>query len=68
MTEEFRVEVELDDSEHGYTLGEWADEWNTYAQRAVKGDWEKSGKETFARRRGGLTPETPVRDADPKKD
>ena len=33
------------------------------AQRAVKGDWEKSGKETFARRRGGLTPETPVRDA-----
>ena len=30
------------------------------------GDWEKSGKETFARRRGGLTPETPVRDAEPK--
>ncbi len=51
---------------HGYTLGDWADEWETYAQRAVKGDWEKSGKETFGRRRGGLTPETPVRDvADP---
>jgi hypothetical protein len=47
---------------HGYTLGDWADEWETYAQRAVKGDWEKSGKETFGRRRGGLTPETPVRD------
>ena len=51
---------------HGYTLGDWADDWETFAQRAVKGDWEKSGKETFARRRGGLTPETPVRDAKSK--
>ena len=51
---------------HGYTLGDWADDWETFAQRAVEGDWEKSGKETFARRRGGLTPETPVRDAEPK--
>jgi 4-hydroxy-3-polyprenylbenzoate decarboxylase len=53
---------------HGYTLGDWAEDWETYAQRAVKGDWEKSGKETFGRRRGGLTPETPVRDvSDPTK-
>ncbi len=53
---------------HGYTLGDWAEDWETYAQRAVSGDWEKSGKETFARRRGGLIPETPVRDvADPTK-
>ncbi len=51
---------------HGYPLGDWADDWETYAQRAVTGDWEKSGKETFARRRGGLTPETPVRDAESK--
>jgi 4-hydroxy-3-polyprenylbenzoate decarboxylase len=51
---------------HGYTLGDWADDWETYARRAVTGDWEKSGKETLARRRGGLTPETPVRDAEPK--
>jgi UbiD family decarboxylase len=49
---------------HGYPLGEWADEWETYARRAVAGEWEQSGKETFARRRGGLTPETPVRDAE----
>jgi UbiD family decarboxylase len=52
---------------HGYTLGDWTDEWENYAKRAVARDWEKSGKETLARRRGGLTPETPVRDADPKK-
>jgi UbiD family decarboxylase len=52
---------------HGYTLGDWAEDWETYARRAVAGDWEKSGKETFARRRGGLTPETPVRDVpDPR--
>ena len=49
---------------HGYTLGDWSDTWETYAKRAVTGDWEQSGKETFAQKRGGLTPETPVRDAD----
>ena len=41
--------------------------WETYARRAVAGDWEQSGRETFARRRGGLTPETPVRDVEGKK-
>ena len=54
---------------HGYTLGDWNDTWETYAKRAVTGAWEQSGKETFAQKRGGLTPETPVRDADkPDKD
>jgi UbiD family decarboxylase len=47
---------------HGYTLGDWDARWDTYAARAVSGRWEESGKETFAQRRGGLTPETPVRD------
>lgn len=51
---------------HGYTLGDWNDTWETYARRAVECDWEQSGEETFARRRGGLTPETPVRDAEEK--
>jgi len=54
---------------HGYTLGDWTEAWTTYASRAVTGDWEQSGKDTFSRRRGGLTPETPVRDAaDPTRD
>src|ERR1700704_1203898 len=53
---------------HGYSLGDWADDWETFARRAVKGEWEQSGAETFARRRGGVTPETPVRDIEtPKK-
>ncbi len=46
---------------HGYSLGDWDSVWDTYAERAVRGQWEESGKETFARRRGGLIPETPVK-------
>ena len=46
---------------HGYTLGDWTDAWETFAQRAAAGDWEQNGIETLARQRGGLTPETPAR-------
>jgi UbiD family decarboxylase len=49
---------------HGYSLGDWSERWDTYARRAVAGQWEQSGTETFARRRGGLTPETPVREVE----
>jgi UbiD family decarboxylase len=45
---------------HGYSLGEWSELWDLYAQRAVAGDWAQNGEETLGRRRGGLTPETPV--------
>ena len=46
---------------HGYSLGDWDAAWDVYAGRAVAGQWEETGKETFAQRRGGLTPETPVK-------
>jgi UbiD family decarboxylase len=46
---------------HGYSLGDWDAVWDTYAERAIAGKWEETGKETFARRRRGLTPETPVK-------
>ena len=52
---------------HGYSLGDWSDAWDRNAQRAVAGQWERSGEETFARRRGGLIPETPVRDVEGKE-
>jgi UbiD family decarboxylase len=52
---------------HGYSLGDWADDWEAFARRAVKGEWEASGRETLARRRTGVTPETPVRDVEGKK-
>jgi UbiD family decarboxylase len=51
---------------HGYSLGEWDEAWERYAARAVEGRWAESGVETFARRRGGLTPETPVREVEGK--
>jgi 4-hydroxy-3-polyprenylbenzoate decarboxylase len=52
---------------HGYSLGEWGDDWETFAQRAVRGEWEANGRDTFARRRGGVMPETPVREVEGKK-
>ncbi len=52
---------------HGYSLGDWADDWETFARRAVRGEWEANGRDTFARRRSGVTPETPVRAVEGKK-
>jgi UbiD family decarboxylase len=49
---------------HGYMLGEWDAAWDRYAERAVEGRWEENGADTFARRRGGLTPETPVHEVE----
>jgi 4-hydroxy-3-polyprenylbenzoate decarboxylase len=46
---------------HGYTLDDWTDTWERYAERSVNGDWEQTGKETLLRQRKGLMPETPVR-------
>ena len=46
---------------HGYSLGDWNEAWEAFARNAVAGAWDKNGENTFARRRGGITPETPVR-------
>jgi 4-hydroxy-3-polyprenylbenzoate decarboxylase len=51
---------------HGYSLGDWDAAWDTYARRATEGSWAESGVDTFARRRPGLTPETPVREVEKK--
>jgi UbiD family decarboxylase len=51
---------------HGYTLGDWSDDWDEFAARATRGDWEQSGKETLARIRKGLKPETPVKTVEKK--
>ena len=45
---------------HGYTLGDWTETWETFARRAVAGEWEKNGEETAKRVREGVEPETPV--------
>jgi UbiD family decarboxylase len=46
---------------HGYTLDDWTDTCETYARRTAAGDWEETGRETLARQRRGLMPETPMR-------
>ena len=46
---------------HGYSLGDWDAVWDTFAARAVSGQWEQTGRESLARRRAGLIPETPVK-------
>jgi 4-hydroxy-3-polyprenylbenzoate decarboxylase len=46
---------------HGYTLGNWSERWSQYAKRAVAGDWEATGRETWALRRGDKMPEQPYR-------
>jgi UbiD family decarboxylase len=46
---------------HGYTLDDWTDTWETWARRTTAGDWEETGRETLARQRKGLLPETPAR-------
>jgi 4-hydroxy-3-polyprenylbenzoate decarboxylase len=51
---------------HGYSLGDWDAAWDVFARRAVDGTWAESGEDTFARRRGGLTPETPTREVEKK--
>ncbi len=51
---------------HGYTLGDWTDTWETSARRATAGDWEASGRETLARQRTGMTPETPTKEGSAK--
>jgi UbiD family decarboxylase len=48
---------------HGYHLGDWDKRWDKYADAAVTGDWRTTGDRTFANRKGGLKPETPLRDA-----
>jgi UbiD family decarboxylase len=52
---------------YGYSLGDWNDTWDSWAKRAVEGKWEETGKDTYARRKGGVIPETPVRSANKGK-
>jgi 4-hydroxy-3-polyprenylbenzoate decarboxylase len=52
---------------HGYTLGDWTDNWELFARRAASGDWAANGAETLKRERKGLKPETPVKSVEGKK-
>jgi UbiD family decarboxylase len=51
---------------HGYTLGDWTETWETFARRTIAGDWEATGRETLARQRTGVAPETPTKEGSAK--
>jgi UbiD family decarboxylase len=63
-------ELRLQQPWYGYSLGDWSEALDLIASNAAAGEWEKNGLNTFPRRRGGLTPETPVRTVEgaPKPD
>jgi 4-hydroxy-3-polyprenylbenzoate decarboxylase len=46
---------------HGYSLGDWTEEWDQLAERAVRGEYLENGKRSAQRRRSGIKPNTHVR-------
>ena len=49
---------------HGYSLGDWSDDWEQAARRAAEGRYLDNGRRTLQRQRPGLVPETSVRDVE----
>jgi 4-hydroxy-3-polyprenylbenzoate decarboxylase len=49
---------------HGYSLGDWTEEWAKMAKRAADSDWVANGADTLKRQKKGLVPETGVRDVE----
>jgi len=47
---------------HGYSLGDWSDEWDALAARATDGDYLSNGERSKQMRTKGIKPNTPVRD------
>ena len=47
---------------YGYSLGDWTNEWDQLAERAVAGDYIENGKRSAEMRQSGIKPNTPVRD------
>ncbi|MBT3549657.1 MAG: UbiD family decarboxylase [Rhodospirillaceae bacterium] len=47
---------------HGYSLGDWSDEWDALAARATDGDYLSNGERSKQMRAKGIKPNTPVRD------
>jgi len=46
---------------HGYSLGDWTEDWDAAALRAVEGKYLENGKRTDQRRRNDVRPNTSIR-------
>ena len=53
---------------HGYSLGEWEEEFDEMAKRAVESDYFKTGEIIAQRRRSDLAMNTEVRTLKDKED
>jgi 4-hydroxy-3-polyprenylbenzoate decarboxylase len=49
---------------YGYSMGDWTEAWEAFARAAIDGRWIDNGRATYARRRAGVIPETPVREVE----
>jgi 4-hydroxy-3-polyprenylbenzoate decarboxylase len=47
---------------HGYSLGNWSEDFDRLAERAVRGEYWETGKEIARRRRGDVEMNTPLAD------
>jgi 3-polyprenyl-4-hydroxybenzoate decarboxylase len=46
---------------HGYSLGDWTEEWDLNAEQATQADWMQRSESYRQRRRRNVEPNTPVR-------
>ena len=49
---------------HGYSLGDWTEQWDEMAKRAAESDWVENGRRTLQRQQRNIVPETSVRDVE----
>jgi UbiD family decarboxylase len=47
---------------HGYSLGDWSDEWEEMAQRAADGNYFENGRRSAQLRRNDIAPNTSIRE------
>lgn len=47
---------------HGYSLGDWTDEWDEMAKRAAEGNYLENGRRSAQYRRKDVAPNTSIRD------
>ena len=47
---------------HGYSLGDWSDEWDEMAKRAAEGQYMENGRRSAQLRRNDVFPNTSIRE------
>ena len=47
---------------HGYSLGDWSQEWSEMAKRATEGGYMENGRRSAQFRRKDVAPNTSIRD------